>query len=222
MEKILITGYSSKVVKELTGLIYEQNVDVEIIKFGRGVDSDYHVDFSSIAECKKFLVKLNEISPAYLLINHGVLPGDQIIDTSDEDIWNSLSVNLISYLFIIESLTKAENIKTVIMSSISGKAGSYDTLYAAAKAGIDVTIRRISSTIPYSSRLNAVSPGIIKDARMTTVRTDLEVLENKRRNTPTKQFTTSLDVAKLIYFILFESDNLSGENINLNGGMYIK
>jgi NAD(P)-dependent dehydrogenase (short-subunit alcohol dehydrogenase family) len=222
MKTIVVTGYSSSIALQLFNVLNEKQEQIKILRCGRNRDANIFVDFSSIKQTKKFITQLQKISPDYLFLNHGVLPGVQICDLKKDELINSVSVNLVSYLLIIESLTKLDNLRTVVMSSISGKVGSYDTLYAATKAGIDVTVRRIASCIPHSSRLNAVSPGIISDAKMTTVRTDLDVLENKRINTPTKQFTTSLDVAKLIYYVLFEATNLLGENINLNGGMYIK
>ena len=76
--------------------------------------------------------------------------------------------------------------------------------------------------MPPSSRLNAVSPGIIGDAKMTLVRKDTEVLAAKAAATPTTEFTTALDVARLVEYLLFEATNMTGENVNLNGGLYRK
>ena len=107
------------------------------------------------------------------------------------------------------------------MSSISGKAGSYDTLYAITKAGIDLLVKSVAPKLPRGSRLNAVSPGIVEDAKMTTVRSDFNVLREKMENTPTGEFCTSMEVAQLTYYLLFEARNLTGENINVNGGLYV-
>ena len=111
--------------------------------------------------------------------------------------------------------------RTVVMSSISGKAGSYDTLYAATKAGVDIMLKSFAPRLPSGSRLNAISPGIIEDARMTNVRTDLDILAEKKQKTPTQVFCSSMEVAQLSYFLLFEANNMTGENLNVNGGMYV-
>lgn len=222
MKKLWITGYSSNIAQEFISLVKEKYTDINISTYGRNSDANFKVDFSKVNETREFINNLTKKPPDFLFVNHGVLPGNQIRDTSTKDINNSVHVNLVSYLFIIESLAKIEGINTVIMSSISGKVGSYDTLYAATKAGIDVTVRRQVLGLPANSRLNAVSPGIVIDAKMTKVRTDLHILEQKKNTTPTKQFTTSIDVAKLVYYIMFEAQNMQGENINLNGGMFIK
>jgi NADP-dependent 3-hydroxy acid dehydrogenase YdfG len=93
---------------------------------------------------------------------------------------------------------------------------SFDTLYASCKAGVDLTIKSIAKLVPSNSCLIAVSPGIIAGAGMTLARTDHDTLATKCGLTPTKHFTTSKDVAGLVYYILFES-----ENININGGIFI-
>ena len=56
---------------------------------------------------------------------------------------------------------------------------------------------------------------------MTTVRTDLDVLAATKQKTPTQAFCTSLEIAQLSYYLLFEAANLTGENLNVNGGLYV-
>lgn len=203
-------------------MVNENNLNIDITTCGRNSDANIIIDFSKFNETRNFIDILTKKPPDFLFVNHGVLPGSQIWNTSIEDINNSVHVNLVSYLLIIESLATIEGINVVIMSSISGKAGSYDTLYAATKAGIDVSVRRYATGLPPNSRLNAISPGIIIDTKMTKDRKDFHILEQKKNTTPTKQFTTSMDVARLVYYLMFEAQNMQGENINLNGGMFIK
>jgi len=56
---------------------------------------------------------------------------------------------------------------------------------------------------------------------MTTSRKDVGELDVMRKQTPTQRFTTSRDIAYLAYYLLFDADNIQGENININGGIYI-
>lgn len=221
MNKLIVTGYNSTIAKSLFVLISKSKREIEIIRCGRCNNADVQFDFSDIEQTRKFCNFIRETSPTHLFVNHGLLVGEKIKNTSVKDISDALQVNLVSFAMILETITEIENLKTVVMSSISGKAGSYDTLYAATKAGVDVLVKSFSTSLPSNSRLNAISPGIIEDAKMTTVRTDLDVLALKKEKTPTQKFSTSLEVAKLTEFILFEASNLQGENINLNGGMYV-
>jgi 3-oxoacyl-[acyl-carrier protein] reductase len=220
-KQIIITGHTSKIALELIKLVNKHYKHFEIIRCGRDKSSDFIVDFNSVNETKKFIKKIQLTKPNYLFLNHGLLSGNKTSKLTVNQISESFNVNLVSYLLILESIENLEKINTIVMSSISGKAGSYDTLYAATKAGIDVTVKRLAKTIPPSSRINAISPGIIEDAKMTTDRKDINILVQKKNNTPTQNFTKSIDVAKLIFYLFFKLNNIQGENININGGMYI-
>lgn len=221
MKTLVITGYTSRIAEELLMLFLERKNNVRVLRCGKSSDADFRVDFSSYGETRDFIDWLRRTRPDYLFLNHGILPGKQLAETPDTMIDLSLRINLISFAMVIEMLPEFDSLRTVVMSSISGKTGSFDTLYASCKAGIDVAIKKMAASLPPMARINAVSPGIIVDARMTTVRKDTAVLEAKRKQTPTQQFTTSLDVARLVYYLLFEAENMQGENINLNGGIYI-
>ena len=58
----------------------------------------------------------------------------------------------VSYVSVLEQI-KSLKCKTVVMSSISGSAGSYDNLYASTKAGINL-ISKITSQIDRNSRIS--------------------------------------------------------------------
>ena len=46
---------------------------------------------------------------------------------------------------------------------------------------------------------------------------NLEIIKN---SIPTKTFSTSLDVAKMIHYLFFEAKNINGADIDINGGHY--
>ncbi len=221
MKTLILTGYKSQIAKELLMLALQRESNLRVLKCGRRPDADFQVDFSSYRQTREFIKWMRSIQPDYLFLNHGILPGKRLAETPDTVINKSLRINLVSFAMTIEILPEIDDLRTVVMSSISGKAGSFDTLYASCKAGVDVAIKKVAASLPPNARLNAVSPGIIADARMTTARKDIDVLEVKRKQTPTQCFTTSRDVARLVGYLLFEAGNMQGENININGGMYI-
>ena len=222
MKTLVVTGYSSRFVEQLLARIQPPARSLRIVTCGRRDDADLWVDFAQLGSVRDFIVRLREISPDYLFVNHGMLPGKPIGDLPDELIADSVNVNLTSYLLIMEAIKDVANLRTVVMSSISGKRGSYDTLYGACKAGVDLAIRQFAPVLPPSSRLNGVSPGIILDTKMTQVREDTDVLEATAAKTPTGKFGMASDVARLVEYLLFEAENMTGENVNLNGGLYIR
>ena len=220
MKRLIVTGYNSSIAIALFELV-GQHQEIEIIRCGRCEQADVIFDFSQLDDCRRFTSFVEETRPDYLFLNHGLLVGDKLKDHNDQEITQSLFVNLVSVAMVLERLVLINKIRTVVMSSISGKVGSYDTLYAATKAGVDLLIKSFAPQLPSDSRLNAISPGIIEDAGMTTVRTDLDALAAKKKKTPTQVFCSSMEVAQLSYYLLIEAENLTGENLNVNGGMYV-
>ena len=220
MKRLVVTGYNSSIAEALFEIV-SQRQEIEIIRCGRCEQADVIFDFSQLDDCRRFTSFVEKMTPDYLFLNHGLLVGDKLTDNSDQDITKTLYVNLVSVAMVLERLVSINEMRTVVMSSISGKAGSYDTLYAATKAGVDLLVKSFAPQLPPNSRLNAISPGIIEDARMTNVRTDLDILAEKKQKTPTQVFCSSMEVAQLSYFLLFEANNMTGENLNVNGGMYV-
>ena len=215
MKRLVVTGYNSSIAEALFELV-SQRQEIEIIRCGRCEQADVIFDFSQLDDCRRFTSFVEKMTPDYLFLNHGLLVGDKLTDNSDQDITKTLYVNLVSVAMVLERLVSINEMRTVVMSSISGKAGSYDTLYAATKAGVDLLVKSFAPQLPPNSRLNAISPGIIEDARMTNVRTDLDILAEKKQKTPTQVFCSSMEVAQLSYFLLFEANNMTGENLNVN------
>lgn len=217
-KKLIVTGASSAIATELFKLIEKDTI--KIITFGRGTSCDVQIDFNRFSDCQKFSLLLKSERPDYLFLNHGSLIGKNVMSYSESELNETFNCNLTSQLMALDALKEIEHLTTVVTSSISGKLSSFDTVYASCKAAVDLSIKATSLKIPASSRLNGVSPGIIEDAKMTTMRTDKEILEAKKQLTPTKKFTTASEVAQMVHYLLFEARNINGENININGGLF--
>lgn len=216
-KKIIITGSSSNIAREL--IIKLEKYNLKIFSCTGKKKSNYRFDFSSLHQIEKFIKFLKKIKPNYLFICHGVLQGKKLSKYSKKNITDTVNINLISKIRIIEEVANIKNLNTVVISSISGRDGSFDNLYAATQAGINVIAKSIIKKIHKSSRLNIVSPGIVFDAKMTLVRKDFKNLNIKKRKTPTKKFTSSKEIAELVELLLINPKNINGENININGGL---
>ena len=216
-KKIIITGSTSKISKLLIKDIKNKNLKIYSCTKNKG---EFNYDFANQKSILKFIKFLKKIKPNYLFLSHGILIGKKLQKYSKIEIQKTIFINLISNIQILEAIENISNLNTILISSISGKVGSFDNLYAATKSGLDLTVKKISTKMKNTSRLNVISPGIIEDAKMTEIRTDFNILKKKKRATPTKKFTTSKEVADLAKFIFFESKNIHGQNININGGLF--
>ena len=163
--KLVLTGSSSNIAKNLLQLILKHRPSIEIITIGRNDGDDIKCDMRSFSQIQSLSELLkNEINPDYFFLNHGILLGNQCSEMTETDVNDYMMVNLYSYLCLIEAILEIPKVNSVVMSSISGKEGSYDSLYAACKAGVSVLRPKLPALLDQSSRLNFISPGVVCDA----------------------------------------------------------
>ena len=107
------------------------------------------------------------------------------------------------------------NITSVV--GVMGNAGQSN--YAASKAGMIGMTKSIASEV--ASRgitVNCISPGYVVTA-MTDKISDA-AKENNLQNTPVRRFGKAEEIADwAIYLASNEADYITGQNININGGL---
>ena len=218
--RLLISGYSSTISVQLLAQLREVYSSLEIIQVGRDASADIYCDFSNFDSIKQMSEQcLDNIDLDAVFLNHGILLGKKALALNKTDINDYMMVNLFSVILILEKLCSRQFLNTVVMSSISAKEGSYDPIYAATKAGVDSFRYQANRLVPPNSRLNFVSPGIVSDAKMTTMRTDIENVEYARSKTPTNSLTISEEVASLVSMLLVSPGNINFQDIAINGGV---
>lgn len=109
----------------------------------------------------------------------------------------------------------------VNVTSIAMRHGAPSaTDYGASKAAIDSFTRGAATELAPNIRVNAVAPGII-DTRFHERVTSEAKMKKFKEATPLKRFGTPLDVARTIKFLI-ESDFITGETIDCNGGLFMR
>ncbi len=153
----------------------------------------------------------------------GLLLPRRLIDQTPAERAEIFSVNAAEVIAacdaIIETVPRA---RIVVLGSESGFSGSFDWSYAAAKAGLH---RYVETKMLRTSeqQLICVAPGIIGDAGMTTRRPDQHNLTFRARTHRLHRFLDSVEVARLIHFLLYvDRGYLSGIVIRINGGEHIQ
>lgn len=116
-----------------------------------------------------------------------------------------------------EIMATNDQARVVVVGSDSGISGSFDTAYAAAKAGLHLYVE--TKRLKPDQQLVCVAPGIIEDSGMTQRREDKAALDLRRREHPKRRFVRAHEVASLIRFLLYEDFGyLSGVTIRMVGG----
>ena len=204
---LVITGWGSKIAEELR----------ELLDYPLGEDSDQEDDFFEDKIVRATYDAMPLDADRYFLCAGLLLPKTQEEMTSD-DYAQTLYVNFTGPMGACEDvLANNENARMCVMGSESGFTGSYNMPYASAKRALHKYVE--TKALGPKQQLVCVAPGIIDDAGMTTRRTDLDVLESRRTGHPKGRFVTSLEVARLVRFLLYEDEGyITNTVIRMNGG----
>ena len=236
-KKAFITGASGgigqaiceKFIKEKIKLILtsSSNDKIKMLKDKYGSDHSYYCldisDNKSIEECTSDISQNHK--DLSIIVNNAGITKDNLILRMKSDQWSDvIKTNLDSNFYIIKSLLpnmisnrygKIVGISSVVASS--GNPGQSN--YVASKSGIIGFYKSIAHEVARRNiNVNIVSPGFI-----TTPMTD-KLNDNQKNEMlskiPMNKFGNPIDIANLVYFLSSDqSSYITGQNININGGM---
>lgn len=161
-----------------------------------------------------------------LVNNAGITKDNLLLKMSPEDFEQVVDTNLKGTFHTIKCLTKTmmkqRYGRIINLSSVSGVMGNAGQAnYCASKAGIIGLTKSVAREL--ASRgitVNAVAPGFI-ETDMTSVLDD-KVKEAMMAQIPAKRLGSTEDIANAVAFLASqESSYITGQVINVNGGMYM-
>ena len=182
---------------------------------------------SSIEEDVNSIVKEveEELGTIDILVNNAGITKDNLLIRMKSEDWDDvLNVNLKGVFLCTKAVArgmmkkkygKIINIASVV--GVTGNAGQGN--YSASKAGVIGFTKSMAKELASRGiRVNAVAPGFIQ-TDMTDVLKD-EVKNEMLRNIPLNSFGTPKDISNAVNFLASEeSDYITGQVINVNGGM---
>ncbi len=183
-------------------------------------------DISNIKDCEKCVEKLvKKRKNIDILVNNAGIYFRNSIETLDEKTWKKvLSVNLDgSYNMTKQVLPymKKDGRIIFISSQLAFKGSSHGSDYSASKAGQLGLMRSLSLELADKKILvNAIAPGTI-DTDIISDYTEKQ-REKRRKEIPLKRLGKPEDIANACLFLASDMSNyVTGETINVNGGLYI-
>ena len=138
-----------------------------------------------------------------------------------EDIHKSIDLNLLGHINVIHSflpfLKKCTTDKSILMiSSINASEGFGLPAYSSSKSGLYGFVNSMTQEFGNDGiRINTVSPGTVVTP---ATQTEPKNFDSLLKGTALGKFTTSEDVAKLVYEICNSFVSLTGQNIVLDAG----
>ncbi|MCX6089302.1 MAG: SDR family NAD(P)-dependent oxidoreductase [Candidatus Atribacteria bacterium] len=209
---------------------------IEKIKQFKGNGVPYQADVTKsdeVEEMEKFVSK--EIGDIDILVNNaGICKFAPFLETTEE-VWDkiiqaNLKSSFLCCQYFLPGMIKKRGGKIVNISSESGKRGSKgQSAYCASKFGvIGLTQVLALEFAPFNINVNAVCPGPIDTPLWEEMKTEFSVLYGLNvanykdyfvKNYPISRMGTIEDVANgVLFLVLPESDYITGQSININGG----
>lgn len=171
--------------------------------------------------CSKVVTVFGQIDVVIFL--SGVLPGRNLSEYDDELLQQVMMINFIGQAALLRRLIPhfSESALVLMVSSISAERGSYDPIYAAAKAAQIGLVKSLATGLAPGVRVNAIAPGLIENSTMFHDMS-LERRDYHLKKTPTGRLTTKDDIASIIINMCEPAwNNVNGQVIRVNGGAYV-
>ena len=163
----------------------------------------------------------------YGLVNNAGITNDNLLMRMSDEQWNTVIETNLTSLYrvtksIVKDMMKARTGRIINIGSIVGMMGNAgQSNYSATKSGLLGFTKSLAREV--SSRninVNAISPGFI-DTDMTRALSQ-EQIEALTKNIPLGRIASPDEVSSVVAFLLSDdSSYITGENINVNGGLYM-
>lgn len=198
------------------------------IKKAGGIVTLLPKDLSSEKGCEELITELRRSTESLdVLINNAGWPLEkrrlEQIDWSFLEQVFALNVYPVVTLsrLCAPLLTNRQGSCVVNISSVAIRLGSEGVLaYTAAKGAIDSFTRALANELSPDVRANAVCPGMI-ETKLHVKLGNLEQAEKLKLKTPLECNGTADEVAHAIKFLI-ENKFITGETIDVNGGIYMR
>jgi acetoacetyl-CoA reductase len=162
-----------------------------------------------------------------VLINNAGITVDRTLKKLGIEDWQKVvNVDLNSCYYTVHAalphMIEQESGKIINISSFVGEAGNYgQTNYAAAKAGLlGFTKAAALELARYNITVNAICPGFIETEMVAAM--PEEAREEVLKQVPLRRFGQPEEVARLVHYIIEDGDYMTGNTLDINGGIYMR
>lgn len=230
MKKVLVTGATGSIGEEIVKE-YAKNGFFVYIHYNSNhqkaknlleeIDNKGELISFDIKDKESIKNSLENLDVDVLINNAGIIKDNLFFFMSDDEWKDVINTNLNGNFYITKIISKnmmmnkrGSIVNIASISGVSGNAGQAN--YSASKGAIIALTKTLCLELGrYNIRVNALAPAII-ESEMTK---DIPNLKEMKKAIPLGRFGTANEVAKCAYFIGVDATYISGEVLNISGGM---
>lgn len=231
MKKVLVTGATGSIGEEIVKE-YAKNGFFVYIHYNSNhqkaqnlleeIDNKGELISFDIKDKESIKNSLENLDVDVLINNAGIIKDNLFFFMSDYEWEDVINTNLNGNFYITKIISKnmmmnkrGSIVNIASISGVSGNAGQAN--YSASKGAIIALTKTLCLELGrYNIRVNALAPAII-ESEMTK---DIPNLKEMKKTIPLGRFGTANEVASCAYFIGVDATYISGEVLNISGGMF--
>lgn len=161
-----------------------------------------------------------------ILVNNAGITRDMTLKRMTDEDWDAvISTNLNSVYYTVSaalpSMSERNYGRIVNISSFVGQAGNFgQTNYSASKGGIIAFTKSAALELArHNITINCLAPGFTETEMLAKVP---EAVQQKiLSKIPLGRFGKPQEIAKAVAFLAADGDYITGQQINVNGGVYM-
>ena len=185
-------------------------------------------DVSDAEQAQKLIDQsIEKFNRVDILVNNAGINIDRTLKKLSVEDWDKvIQVDLNSAFYTVHAvlphMTEQGGGKIINMSSFVGEAGNIGQAnYSAAKAGLlGFTKTAAQELARIGITVNAICPGFIETDMVANI--PEEAQQKLRKQVPLGRFGKPEEVARAVRYLIVDGDYITGQSIDINGGIYIR
>ena len=238
----LVTGASRGIGRHIALQLAQRGADVAINYRSRQPEGDevareieatgvralaFKADLSKMPEARSLVRQVqDEWGRIDILVNNAGITKDKSMKKLTDDDWNDvLDTNLGSVYAtcseVLKIMMDQKYGRIINITSFVGQAGNFGQAnYAASKGGIIAFTKTLALEMAkYNITVNAIAPGFTETEMLAQVPENIR--EQIIARVPMGRFGKPEELARAVVFLAAEGDYITGQQINVNGGVYM-
>ena len=238
----LITGASRGIGRAIALELAERGADIainyrtslsaaedvrNIVRDSGGACELFQGDVSDRTHARRLIGEVHDhFRHIDLLVNNAGITRDRSIRKMTDDDWAEvIDTNLNSVFYctsaVLPLMIEQKYGRIVSIASFVGQAGNFGQVnYAASKGGIIAMTKALALELAkYNITANVVAPGFTETEMVAAI--PPEILDQIQAKIPLKRLARPEEVAKAVAFLVCDGDYVTGQQINVNGGIYM-